>query len=876
VARLFDDGHPNPRIDAMLSPRRWLIAALLIVGLAPAAHAQVTMRNFELKAHFHEYPAYSACWSYIHSDGREYAILGTSTGTAIYNVTDPANTYKVGFIPGANSQWREMKSYRNWIYVTTEQAGTGPTAGVQIISMVNPESPVLVGNYTTNFVTAHTIAVDTTRALLFVNGTRSGGNARGMHILSLANPPIPTFVARWPAGTGDVSQNNYIHDCVPMGNRLYASSIYAGIERVFDITNPATPTQIVSWTYPGAFSHNSWPAPGENVLYVTDEVNGERLKIFDISNVLSPQMVNGITSNPGAIVHNAHVRGNELFLSNYTEGIRILDIADPVHPAEFAWADSWPGSSGGFHGVWEVCPYFPSGTVIASDIETGLYVYRPVRDYGVLRVKVVDSATQLPVQGAMVRLTVQGDTLTTPNDGIVQFGPNPGLHTVLARKFGWTEASVTRAVVQGVRDTVVLAMTQLPTTSFTGTVKNANTQATLEDADVSLSYTPLRIRTNVVGDFAFNGVPENLYELQVRRPGSIGRTTTLPVGPGATDIDVALTPTRTWDALETATAWVVGDPSDNAISGIWVRGDPVGTGMPQLSSANGDARYPGRGVSFAASVGGGNAIASTDPIDPVMNHEGLETDGAAPGDVQPELDRSPPPGTQCFFTGQGTDPTSIGQNDVDNGKTTLTSPLLDLSTYGDPVVTFWRWFYANDGGDDDKLEVLISNDNGANWTSARTIVGIQSSWVEETIRVADYVPPTSQVRLRFVANDDVEQNIVEAAIDDLATYDASDAVAVTLPALPRRLAFAIVAPNPARGSVALSLDLPASGWVQVELLDVAGRRVVTLYRGTAPAGRMPLTWEGRDELGRQAPAGLYFARATTGQGSAVTRLVRVE
>src|SRR4030095_4477291 len=201
-------------------------------------------------------------------------------------------------------------------------------------------------------------------------------------------PESPTWLARWPAGTGIVDQSNYIHDCVPIGNRLSASSIYAGSQRIFDSTTPALPVQVSSWTYPGAFTHNAWPDASGNFLYVTDETNGEPLTIFDISSPATPTLANGtLTSNPKAIVHNAHVLGNELYLSNYTEGIRILDMSDPAHPAEFAWADSWPGVSGGFHGVWEVCPYFPSGTVIASDIETGLYVYRPSRNYGLLPVE---------------------------------------------------------------------------------------------------------------------------------------------------------------------------------------------------------------------------------------------------------------------------------------------------------------------------------------------------------------------------------------------------------------------------------------------------------------------------------------------------------
>ena len=65
-------------------------------------------RNLTLTAHVNEYPpptlqddGYSACWSYIHGDGREYAVIGTTNGTAIYNVTDPHDVYRVGLHPRA-------------------------------------------------------------------------------------------------------------------------------------------------------------------------------------------------------------------------------------------------------------------------------------------------------------------------------------------------------------------------------------------------------------------------------------------------------------------------------------------------------------------------------------------------------------------------------------------------------------------------------------------------------------------------------------------------------------------------------------------------------------------------------------------------------
>ena len=161
--------------------RSWAALAALLCAMAPAAQAQVSTRNLQLLSHWNEDPpvvnspfgaGYSSCWSYVHGDGREYAIIGTTNGTAIYNVTDPVNSYRVGFIPGAYSAWREMKSYRNWIYVVSEGYGGPPAPGVQIIRMTDPEHPVLAATYSTNFQTAHTVSVDTTRALLICNGTR--------------------------------------------------------------------------------------------------------------------------------------------------------------------------------------------------------------------------------------------------------------------------------------------------------------------------------------------------------------------------------------------------------------------------------------------------------------------------------------------------------------------------------------------------------------------------------------------------------------------------------------------------------------------------------------------------------------------------------
>jgi hypothetical protein len=230
----------------------------------------------------------------------------------------------------------------------------------------------------------------------------------------------------------------------------------------------------------------------------------------------------------------------------------------------------------------------------------------------------------------------------------------------------------------------------------------------------------------------------------------------------------------------------------------------------------------------------------------------------------------------CFVTGQGTIPTNIDEADVDYGKTTLTSPALDLSGMVDPTVGWWQWFYTQFGAPEDWLAILISNDNGATWVPVDTTRGMHNYWYERTLRVADCVTPTNQTRLRFVAADYGAYSVVEAGIDDIITYDAAlYPVAVPGGGALARLAFRAPRPNPSFGPVGLVLDLPRADWLDVEVLDLAGRRVRALHRGPAAAGPLPLRWDGTDEAGRAAPAGIYFARARTATERVETRFARL-
>jgi hypothetical protein len=81
---------------------------------------------------------------------------------------------------------------------------------------------------------------------------------------------------------------------------------------------------------------------------------------------------------------------------------------------------------------------------------------------------------------------------------------------------------------------------------------------------------------------------------------------------------------------------------------------------------------------------------------------------------------------------------------------------------------------------------------------------------------------------------------------------------------PTQLAFYPPRPNPLRGgSTAFGFDLPRPTRVSLAVYDAGGRRIARLIDGERPAGHESVRWNGRDDNGAVAPAGLYFIRFTT-------------
>ncbi len=131
--------------------------------------------------------------------------------------------------------------------------------------------------------------------------------------------------------------------------------------------------------------------------------------------------------------------------------------------------------------------------------------------------------------------------------------------------------------------------------------------------------------------------------------------------------------------------------------------------------------------------------------------------------VAPAQDNPAGDGTYCFVTENGPPGGSYSDYDIDGGPTRLISPTIDL-TSGDAQIAAYNWYYSRDGNDNYLIDV--SNNNGTSWTNVYSSSSSLGGWTEIVFNVGDYVTPTAQVQVRFSAQDQPNNDIVEAGLDD--------------------------------------------------------------------------------------------------------------
>ncbi len=320
------------------------------------------------------------CWGYVSESGREYALMGTSSSTVIVEITNPGDAQVVATLSGPNSLWRDIKTYGTYMYCVSEGGG-----GIQVFNLANIDNGNVQTLNSAGSGSTHNVAIDTESGFLY----RTGGVADGMYIYSLANPAAPVQVGSWT--------DRYIHDAQVV---TYTDGPYAGRQIAFccggfnngwndtgltivDVTNKSNPFVVGQSYYSGAqYSHQGWLSEDRTLFYLNDELDEQyngtltTTRVLNVEDLSNPYLTSTFTSGSTSIDHNLYTHNGMIFEANYRSGLRVFDASNPTNPVQYGYFDTYPSNdNASFNGLWNVYPYFPSGTVIGSDLESGLFVW---------------------------------------------------------------------------------------------------------------------------------------------------------------------------------------------------------------------------------------------------------------------------------------------------------------------------------------------------------------------------------------------------------------------------------------------------------------------------------------------------------------------
>jgi choice-of-anchor B domain-containing protein len=647
-------------------------------------------------------------WGYVDETGIEYAIVGTTEGTSILSLEDPSNPIEVFWEPGSASVWRELKTWGDHAYITTEAED-----GLLIIDLSPlPQSNVLPTTYYfgplgAEWSSAHSLFIDEL-GYAYIHGANRGNG--GVIMLDVHNDPMN------PIEVG-VFDNWYVHDSYARDNILYSGHILDGFFSIVDVSDKANPVLINTKTTPFNFTHNTWLSDNSSILFTTDEVSGAYITAYDISDPMAILETDRIRNTPeaGVIPHNVHVKDDYLITSYYSDGITIHDASDPYNLILVGQYDTYPLQTSGFDGCWGVYPYLPSGLILASDITEGLFVLQP--DYyraAYLKGNVTDEESGLPVSGVSVRITAHQQTDLSNVSGDYATGiVDGGTYTVSYSKIGYYPEEHIVTLINGQEVNFDVQLTPIPPFDFTVIVRDAQTNAPISNAKIRLEADLLDHDgvSNGIGVEDFVLYYQEEYRIYVAKWGYIANCYDLEINETTGSITVLLT--RGYhDDFEFDLGWL---SSGNADKGLWERGVPNGT-----------------------------------------------SSGSAP-DIDAEFDC----GKRAYVTGNDPSP-NPDFDDVDGGTAVLLSPQMNLTTYSDPHLNFAAWMYCVHGAPpNDSMRVIVSNGTS---TAVVKVIGSDPNndfqWRTYSVRLMDHISITSTMQVFFrLADLDPDVNITEGGVD---------------------------------------------------------------------------------------------------------------
>ncbi len=319
---------------------------------------------------------FNDCWGFTY-EGEEYGVLGSTLGGHVIWIKEDNTVEEVGLVEGALQGWlanhRDFKTFGHYLYlVGDEQPATFQIADFSYL----PDSIHVVYDSNQKFSNCHDLFVDEDAGILYACGTSN--SALSLYDLN-ENPEDPTLIIHF-------NGLPYVHDCYVRDGIAYLNGGFDGL-MIVDFSDPTTPiivSAIPEYLEQG-YCHSGWLNADGTKYVMADETPGMDLKLFDVGNLTEIELLDTFNTQPSEVIypHNPMIRSELIFVSYYIEGLQIFDFSDPTEVERVAYYDTSPVAnvdSLAHYGAWGVYPFLPSGRILLSDRQKGLFVFG-VDDY---------------------------------------------------------------------------------------------------------------------------------------------------------------------------------------------------------------------------------------------------------------------------------------------------------------------------------------------------------------------------------------------------------------------------------------------------------------------------------------------------------------
>jgi len=323
--------------------------------------------------------------------GKEYALVGRSTGTAFVDVSIPNAPVYIGNLAtySSPSLWRGIKVIGNYAYIGSEAGNHG----MQIFDLLQLDEAVdfpvefsQTAHYDL-FSNSHTINVNEETGYVYAVGTNTFNG--GLHIVDVNDPLNPTIAGslEFDGYTHETQVVNYNGPDQEWQGKEVAFLFNATKFSIADVTDKTDINLISSKTYDTlGYVHQGWLTEDHKFLLMDDELDetgfgiNTRTLIWNVQDLDNPVHIGSFNSELACSDHNQYVRSNYVFQSNYSGGLRILNIENIANASLFeaGFFDTEPLSNAvGYNGSWSNYPFFESGNVIVTSMYNGFFVVKP-------------------------------------------------------------------------------------------------------------------------------------------------------------------------------------------------------------------------------------------------------------------------------------------------------------------------------------------------------------------------------------------------------------------------------------------------------------------------------------------------------------------